>query len=101
MKLEVGLTVCNMSLGHLQIKYKILTLNRDSSLYNIISVIEIDRFMGCELYLNLKILFKKLVSYISITSCNLQINHLIPLAHTLTVVTTDSKIYLEIQIETF
>lgn len=41
MKLEVGLTVCNMSLGHLQIKYKILTLNRDSSLYNIISVIEI------------------------------------------------------------
>ena len=60
-----------------------------------------DRFMGCELYLNLKILFKKLVSYISITSCNLQINHLIPLAHTLTVVTVDSKIYLEIQIETF
>lgn len=38
MKLEVGLTVCNMSLGHLQNEYEIITSDRsdrEPSLYNL------------------------------------------------------------------
>lgn len=48
-----------------------------------------------------KFFFKKFVGYISITSCDLQINHLIAQMDTLIFVTDDNKMYLRIQIETF
>lgn len=37
MKLKVELTICNMFLGHFQTEYKVIILDRDPSVYNMLA----------------------------------------------------------------